>query len=171
MGSRSNRLRNRIGFGPTLIHGIGANTQAKRQDLTNSIGLLIIRVMAGALIITHGWGKLQMLFTGRHSEFADPIGLGTFLSLTLATFAEFFCAILVIVGFATRFATAPLAFTMIVAAFIVHANDPMARKELGLLYLAVFLSLIFTGAGKLSIDGLIWPWWRARRARLKSSSS
>jgi putative oxidoreductase len=49
----------------------------------------------------------------------------------------------------------PLAITMIVAAFIVHADDPFGKKELALLYLSGCLTLIFTGAGKFSVDGAV----------------
>jgi putative oxidoreductase len=158
---------------------------ARRQDLTNSVGLLILRLGAGGYMLTHGWGKLQMVFAGKFADFPDPIGLGGPLSLVLATFAEFVCAILVMIGFGTRFAAAPIVFTMAVAALVAHGSDPWTSgeaarlfsagetkfpvsKEPAVLFLTVFLTLIFTGAGRLSIDGLIWPWWRARRARRRA---
>ncbi|MCB0581200.1 MAG: DoxX family membrane protein, partial [Phaeodactylibacter sp.] len=43
------------------------------------------------------------------------MGLGPEISLALATFAEVGCALLVILGLFTRWATAPLAITMMVA--------------------------------------------------------
>ena len=159
--------------------------EARRQDFTNSIGLLILRLGIGGFMMTHGWGKLQMLFAGDFEKFGDPIGIGSKLSLLLIVFAEFFAALLVVVGFATRFAAAPLVFAMAVAALTAHGNDPWtmaegfrrffageaklpSSKEPALLYLIPFLTLIFTGAGWLSIDGMIWPWWRARRAKRKA---
>jgi putative oxidoreductase len=42
---------------------------------------------------------------------------------------------------------------MIVAAFIVHAADPLATKEKAILYLIGFAAIAFLGAGKYSIDG------------------
>mgnify|MGYP002380947190 CR=1 FL=1 len=127
---------------------------ARRQDLMNSIGLLILRVGFGGYMATHGWGKFQMLMAGEYYKFGDPIGLGNTLSLIGAVGAEFFCALLVVLGIGTRFAAAPIVFTMGVAAFIVHANDPWtmgggASKEPAMLFMMVFLALIFTGAGKL----------------------
>jgi len=144
--------------------------EARRQDLTNSIGLLILRLGVGGFMAAHGWGKLQMVLAGDFDKFGDPIGLGSGLSLVLVMSAEFVCALLVMAGFATRFAAAPIVFAMAVAVFVAHANDPWtmgegASKEPALLYLFPFLALIFTGAGKLSVDGLIWPRWRARRAK------
>jgi putative oxidoreductase len=134
--------------------------ESRWRIVTSSIGLLILRLGVGGYMLTHGWGKLQMLIAGDFESFGDPIGLGKAPSLVLATSAEFFCAILVMVGLATRFAAVPLVITMAVAAFVVHANDPWIMgqglsKEPAMLYLIPFLALIFTGAGRFSIDGLI----------------
>jgi putative oxidoreductase len=41
---------------------------------------------------------------------------------------------------------------MVVAAFIIHGDDPFAKKEFALLYAIPFLTLVFTGAGKFSLD-------------------
>jgi len=117
-----------------------------------SLGLLIARVAAGLMMAAgHGWGKL-LSFGEKAATFPDPLGIGRPVSMAGAIGAEFFCAILVVLGLATRAAALPLVFTMSVAAFIVHANDPWSRKELALLYLVIFLVLVFTGAGSYSLD-------------------
>jgi putative oxidoreductase len=41
---------------------------------------------------------------------------------------------------------------MWVAVFIIHADDPFGKQEFGLLYLIPYLTLYFTGPGKLSLD-------------------
>ena len=145
---------------------------AQTREQLNSIGLLILRLGVGGFILTHGWGKLQMVIDGNFDQFADPIGLGNTVSLLLATGAEFFCALLVMIGLVTRIAAVPLVITMFVAAFIVHGGDPWtmgaaaelyqtgkadswSSKEPALLFLFPFLALIFTGPGRLSIDALL----------------
>ena len=119
----------------------------------SSLGLLILRVVAGGMILLgHGWPKL-MRFSDLSSRFPDPLGLGsTTLSLSLVLFAEVFCAAAVILGFATRLVAIPLVFAMLVAAFIIHADDPWQKKEFALLYALPFLTLICTGPGKFSVD-------------------
>lgn len=129
--------------------------------LTRSIGLLILRLGVGGFMLTHGWGKLQMMLAGDFDQFGDPIGLGSGPSLVLVFFAEFVCALLVIIGLATRIAAVPIVFAMAVAAFVVHGSDPWtmgpgASKEPALLFLSAFLALFFTGAGRISVDALIW---------------
>ncbi|WP_149275726.1 DoxX family protein [Pareuzebyella sediminis] len=121
-----------------------------QNALVRDVGLLLLRIGASITIMTHGYGKLQMLLNG--DEFGDPIGLGAMPSLFLATLGEFVCPILIIFGFKTRWAAIPTAITMMVAFFIVHASDPFQRKELSLLYLIVFVSIILLGPGKYSVD-------------------
>lgn len=142
----------------------------KCADIAPSIGLLVLRLGFGGYMMTHGWGKLQMLLGGEFESFGDPIGLGKPLSLTLATFAEFGCALLVILGLAMRPATVPIITTMAVAAFVVHGADPWtmgdgSSKEPAMLFGAAFTALLLTGPGRLSLDALIWPALRARRER------
>ena len=43
---------------------------------------------------------------------------------------------------------------MAVAAFMVHANDPLAKKELALLYLLIYVTLLVAGAGKYAVDSV-----------------
>ena len=81
------------------------------------VALLILRLQLGILMLTHGFPKL-MNYSERMDKFADPFGLGPAASLALVIFAEFFCSILLIVGFKVRLAVIPLIITMLVAANI-----------------------------------------------------
>ena len=114
--------------------------------------LLFLRLGFSMLMMTHGWPKLQRLFSG-DTAFADPLGIGELPSLYLTIFAELVAPILVIIGYKTRIFAASTAFTMAVAAFIVHGSDPLAKKEMALLYFIGFLLITLLGAGRYSIDG------------------
>lgn len=116
------------------------------------VALFILRVGAAALILTHGIPKLLMLFGSGEIQFADPIGLGMETSLALAVFAEVICAVLLALGLASRLAAIPLIINMAVAYFIVHAQDPFQAKELALVYLLIFTTLLITGSGKYALD-------------------
>lgn len=120
-----------------------------------SIALLILRVVIGGMMLTHGLGKLTMLFGNGPIQFLDPLGIGLIASLVLAVFAEVICSIFLIFGVATRFSAISLSITMFIAAFIVHANDDFAVKEMALLYLLIYVVLAIVGAGKYSIDNLL----------------
>ena len=120
----------------------------KRQDL----GLLLVRLLTGGMMLTHGIPKIGRFFGEGPVQFADPFGLGPEISLGLAIFAEVGCAILVMIGFKTRWATIHLMITMLVAAFYMHGSDPFSKKELSLLLFTLFLSILISGGGRYSVD-------------------
>jgi putative oxidoreductase len=124
------------------------------HPLAFDLGLLFFRVAAGSLMLFHGLPKL-LGFAERKSSFADPIGLGTTLSLTLTVGAEFFCSIFLILGLFTRVALVPLIFSMCVIIFVVHGEDPLKDRELPLFYLLSYIGIFMAGPGKYSADALL----------------
>ena len=117
-----------------------------------SIGILILRIVAGVSMMTHGYPKLLKLLAGPPYKFSDPVGMGVTLSLVLVVFSEIFCSMLVIFGLGTRLATMPLIITTVVIVFVSKSGKPFGDFELPLLYLAIFTAIAFTGAGKFSLD-------------------
>lgn len=130
----------------------------------NDFTTLILRVTSGAfMLFAHGLPKLNRLFSGGQITFSDPLNIGTLPSLSLAVFAEFFCAALIIIGLFTRPALIVLIITMSVAGFIHHAADPFIQKEKAFLFLLIFTALYLFGSGKYSLQKLF-------TARLKSGN-
>ena len=119
------------------------------------VALLLARIGIAALMLTHGFPKLQLLFSDAAIQFPSVMGMSAQTSLALTVFAEVICSILVLVGFATRLAAIPLAITMLVAVLLIHAADPFSAKEPALKYLLVYLVLLFAGSGKYSVDYLL----------------
>lgn len=117
------------------------------------LGLLLLRLgMSIAMIYGHGYPKLMKAINGDMS-FLDPLGFGQVPTLILAILSEVVFPILVIIGFKTRLATIPVALTMAVAFFVVHAHDPFnGNKELALLFLIGFTTVGLLGPGRYSID-------------------
>ena len=127
----------------------------QREAALTDYGLLILRAGVGLLMLLgHGWPKLSN-FTTMLDQFPDPIGLGAGLSLTLATFAEFLCSLLIIFGLFTRLASIPLLINMLVALFFVHMGDDYIMQERVMLYLLPYLTLLVAGAGRFSLDDSI----------------
>ena len=104
------------------------------------------------MMLVHGLPKLAKFCSSEEIKFADPIGVGVIMSLTLAVFAEVLCSLFIMLGLVTRLSVIPLIITMLVAAFKVHAGDPFSYKEQALLYLLAYIVLMITGSGKFSID-------------------
>lgn len=120
----------------------------------NQLWLLLFRVLLSAFFLTHGMGKLNMLLEGNGAQFPDPIGVGNNLSLILAVLGEVVAPVLIILGLGTRLAVIPAIITMAVAVFVVHASDPFQNKEMGLLYLLGFFTILIFGPGRFSLDAL-----------------
>lgn len=122
----------------------------------SNLASLILRMGFGGMMLTHGWGKFDRLISGDLS-FADPIGIGEAPTLVLAVLAEFISPILIIIGYKTRIATILPALTMLVAAFVIHADDPWGKQEFPLLYFFGYGGIYLLGSGKYSLD------WRLKK--------
>ena len=117
------------------------------------IALFGLRVFTGlAMLTAHGWGKWIRLTSGEEIRFADPFHIGATASLAMATFAEVLCSVLLVFGLFHRAAAFFLAFTMATVVFIVKAGDPFGENEKAFMYLAIFVFLILSGPGKISLD-------------------
>ncbi|ABG40199.1 DoxX [Paraglaciecola sp. T6c] len=125
---------------------------------------LSLRIPVGITFIAHGAQKLFGAFGGYGLEgtgqWMASIGLEPGYTLAfLAGSAEFFGGIAILLGLLTRPAAAVLAFTMLVAIFGVHISNGLFMSNNGYEYalalLAVSVSLVFSGAGRLSIDSII----------------
>ncbi|HMR43801.1 MAG TPA: DoxX family protein [Saprospiraceae bacterium] len=117
------------------------------------IALLILRLTFGGLMLAaHGWPKFQKLLGTAPVEFSDPLGIGVQNSLISAVFAEVVCSIFVVLGWFTRWALIPLIFTMLVAIFLIHWDDPFQKMEKAIIFCAGYLSIFFAGPGWYSID-------------------
>jgi len=87
-------------------------------------------------------------------KFPALFGLPSSANVGLAVFAEVVCSALLIAGLFTRFAALALAITMGSAFFFVHKSALVGEHsgELAMVYLIAYVTLLFTGAGKFSVD-------------------
>ncbi len=118
-------------------------------------GLLLLRLVAGGFMLTHGIPKL-MNFETLSQTFPSTLGLGSKPELILIIFAEVFASIALILGLFTRLASIPLIIGLGVAAFIGHAGGPFKEMELPLLYMSIYIVILLTGPGKIALDTLIY---------------
>ena len=124
---------------------------------SGDLALLVLRIWFGAsLACLHGWGKFSG-FSAMSGRFPDPFGIGKAPSLALATFAEFFCALLLVLGLYTRVAALFTGVTMATAFWFAHGGklSGQGNGELPFMYLGAFVALFIAGAGKYSVDAKI----------------
>lgn len=119
-----------------------------------NFGMLVLRVAAGLLLAHHGYQKLVKFNVLKH-QFMNFMHMGSTLSLTLITFAELICGILLILGLLTRLACVPIIIGMVVVVFVAAKAQIFAEGELGMIYLAATVTILFCGPGKISVDGMM----------------
>ncbi|MNL37888.1 putative oxidoreductase CatD [compost metagenome] len=130
----------------TIISSSAEGTKA------GNIGVLVLRVFVGlAMAFAHGMGKFPI-----PDQLIEGISAMGFPMPTAfahaAAFSEAVGGLLLALGLFTRPAAAFVAFTMLVAGFVVHAADPFHIKELAFLYLAIGVFFLLHGAGRYSLD-------------------
>ena len=122
---------------------------------------LAVRIPIGIIFVAHGAQKLFGALGGYGLEgtgqFMASLGLTPgYLMALLAGSAEFFGGLALLFGLLVRPAAAALAFAMLVAIFSVHIDKGlfMANNgyEFALALLAASVSLLISGAGRLSVD-------------------
>lgn len=133
------------------------------QKLLNYInrdeGLLFMRVGLGIMFIIHGlpkmlggpeqWAGLGLAMANLGINFT-PVFWGF-----MASFAELFGGICLLLGFMFRPACGLLTFTMLVATlFHLKRGDGLMGASHAIELGIVFFGLIFIGSGKYSFDGL-----------------
>lgn len=124
-----------------------------------STGLLVLRLVAGVLLLVHGIPKLQdpAMATGYAASLGVPAP--TFLGW-LMILGELGLGTLLVLGLATRVAGTLLLVQMTATWVLAHAPqgflvDGQINGENALLYALLGLTLAFTGPGRFSADGLL----------------
>jgi putative oxidoreductase len=120
-------------------------------------GLALIRMMAGMLILVHGFG----LFHQGHMEgnvawltdlhFPAPVFMAY-----LGKGAEFIGGIFLVLGLLARFTAVVLMINMAVITFVMGSGRIFSEDEQPWLLLILFLWIFFNGAGKWSLDRLLF---------------
>ena len=136
---------------------------------STDIAALLLRLAVGLIFLPHGWSKV--FGEGGPAAFAADLpsfGLPPFLGY-VAAYAELFGAGLLILGLLSRLDAFLLACTMAAAIYAVKLPDAMAELQPGQIKFFAILraielevalctmsvALIFTGAGRISIDALL----------------
>ena len=120
---------------------------------------LLARVILGAILLSHGWGKV--IPRGSLYNFAHAVaqmGLPYWLGY-VAAFTEFFGGAALILGLLTPIAALGVAIEMVVAIVKVHLRHGLMGPqgyEFPLAILAVALFLLADGPGYLALDHTIF---------------
>jgi putative oxidoreductase len=134
--------------------------------INTDLGLLIIRLIIGALMAFYGYEKLIHFNEMAASDFwmknVSFFGFSSKIALGLTVFAELVCSILLILGLFTRISLFFLAFCMAWIFLVVFPMSILDKGDNGyqfndaFVYFAIYLGLFFTGAGNYSLDAKLF---------------
>lgn len=119
------------------------------------LGLLVLRLVLGAIMIAHGWQKIAGHMQGVMGML-QHLGIPPWMGY-LVVAAEFGGGILVVLGLFTRIAAFAITIDMLVAILKVHLKNGLTGQggfEFPLACLAIAFALMLLGAGEISFDWL-----------------
>jgi putative oxidoreductase len=129
-----------------------------RSPMLHDVALLLLRVVAGAMLMQHGGQKLFGFPPSAGHPFTGAPAL--FSQMWVAGVLEAFGGLLLLLGLLTRIVGFLLAGELAVAYFTAHAPRglfPILNMgELAVLYCFVFLFFAAAGGGRYSLDRLIF---------------
>lgn len=132
-------------------------------DLLNRIGHWLAPLGLRLLLAYEFWESGVEKFKGENwfadiqDQFPFPFNMvPPEISWQIATWSELLGPVLLVLGLGTRFASASLIILTVVAWASVHAGNGYNVCDNGfklpLMYLVMFVPLLLSGAGKLSVD-------------------
>lgn len=127
------------------------------------LSLLSLRVLTGAFLI---YGTQDNVFSdARMQEFVQFLAKRGFvwpeLMAPLSVYAQFICGALFVVGLLTRWAGLLMVFNFIVAVVMVHWSQDFRGWWPAIVLVFISLHFALQGAGRYSVDELLWREARA----------
>ena len=122
------------------------------------LGLLMLRVLTGAFIV---YGVMDnVLSTERMDEFSEFLAANQFSApdamAVLSVYTQLFCGVALVLGLLTRWAGIILAINFIVAVVMVHWAQDFRGWWPALVLVGIGLQFALAGAGRYSLDVLIF---------------
>lgn len=116
----------------------------------------LLRVVAGALLVTHGYGKILDPFGA--AGMVESLGFypGAFWSLLLSA-TEFFGGIMIAIGLLTRPASFAAMIVLLVTVYFhgIVQDQGLGGSEKSILWAAIFFFFVIRGSNSQSVDAKI----------------
>ncbi len=120
------------------------------------LGIFILRLFVGLRLI---YGVVDNIYSWEHmTEFSNFLGSHHFpfpqVNAVLSVYAQFICGLCILLGYKTRLASFLMVINFLIAILFVHMaiGDSIEGMTPAFAMLFGCLTLLFTGAEKLSLD-------------------
>ena len=127
----------------------------------SNLSRLFIRLFVGIMLMQFGIRHL-VNFTTLRETFPAVLGMGHETSLICMIVIELLCSLFIMVGFLTRISIIPPIVAMLIAEYhilhdmlpdtSIYAIDSIQPGYLPLMFIGIFLFLMLSGPGKISVD-------------------
>jgi putative oxidoreductase len=116
--------------------------------------ILFLRLFVGVLIALHIINKLQtynFVLTGYPALLFES----SWATFVIFTTLEALFAVMIIVGFGTRFAAFIMAMGMFVEIFLIFSTLGWLGVERQILYIGIYVTLVMSGSGRYGVESYL----------------
>ena len=123
-------------------------------EANKAYGIVPLRIVAGWRLTAGVWPyATQAKPISEAAAFFHQLHMPQpLLSAYVSVYARFVCGLFFIIGFWVRPAALVMIINFLVAVFVAHLNDRVEKSFAAWALLAMAISFLFFGAGKISID-------------------
>ena len=130
-----------------------AKNISTRQHHRSDVAILFLRLFIGGVMLLHIVGKMQA-YDNILLTYHRILGLDAATSFAVLTILEGLFAAMIILGVATRFASAMMLIVvaMSIAEALLNDTPDVATAKLNFVYMGIYITLLVSGGGRYAFN-------------------
>lgn len=130
-----------------------AKNISTRQHHRSDVAILFLRLFIGGVMLLHIVGKMQV-YDNILLTYHRILGLDAATSFAVITILEGLFAAMIILGVATRFASAMMLIVvaMSIAEALLNDTPDVATAKLNFVYMGIYITLLVSGGGRYAFN-------------------
>lgn len=130
-----------------------AKNISTKQHHRSDVAILFLRLFIGGVMLLHIVGKMQV-YDNILLTYHRILGLDAATSFAVITILEGLFAAMIILGVATRFASAMMLIVvaMSIAEALLNDTPDVATAKLNFVYMGIYITLLISGGGRYAFN-------------------
>lgn len=130
-----------------------AKNISTRQHHRSDVAILFLRLFIGGVMLLHIVGKMQV-YDNILLTYHRILGLDAATSFAVITILEGLFAAMIILGVATRFASAMMLIVvaMSIAEALLNDTPDVVTAKLNFVYMGIYITLLISGGGRYAFN-------------------